>query len=329
MKAVVMDAFGAADVLRIGDVPVPMLQDHQVLIEVAATSVNRPDIIQREGRYPPPPGESEILGLECAGRIVTVGAGVTTHAVGDRVFALLGGGGYAELAAADALHCLPIPNDASFEEAACMAETWITAFLNLFLTARLADGECALVHGGSGGVGTAAIALIDALCPTSPIVVTASGSKSDRVRALGADLVVDYRRQNFADEVKAFSDRRGADVILDHIGATYFEKNLDVLAVDGRLVIIGIMQGSDTRLSLGRLMIKRQRIIGSVLRPRPATEKAEIIVDFARIVMPLFVHGRIKPVIDSVLPVERVADAHRRMEAGDHFGKIVLSFGKD
>jgi NADPH:quinone reductase-like Zn-dependent oxidoreductase len=278
MKAVVMDSFGAAEVMRLDDVTPPTPQEHQVLIEVAATSVNRPDIIQRQGHYPPPPGESEILGLECSGRVVAIGTSVTTPAVGDRVFALVGGGAYAELAVADARHCLPIPDRLTFAQAACLAETYITAYLNLFRVARLTDGESVLLHGGGGGVNTAAIALVKALCPESPIVVTASAPKVDRVGALGADL--------------------------------------------------GIMQGSDTALNLGRLMIKRQSVIGSVLRPRPATEKAEIIADFSQTVMPLFIDGRIEPLIDSEWPIDSVVDAHRRMEAGEHFGKIVLIFDR-
>jgi putative PIG3 family NAD(P)H quinone oxidoreductase len=321
-----MDSFGAADVMRLDEVASPAPTKHQVLIEVAATSVNRPDVIQRQGRYPPPPGESQILGLECAGRVVAVGAMVESPAIGDRVFALVGGGAYAELAVADAAHTLPIPQDYSYEQAACIAETYITAYLNLFQNAQLTNGESVLLHGGGGGVNTAAIGLVDSLCPKSTIIVTASPSKIDRVIGLGADLVIDYHTQRFPDEIKRFTEKAGVDVILDHIGADYFEPNLESLAINGRLVIIGIMQGSDTKLSLGRLMIKRQRIIGSVLRPRTNVEKARIIADFAHTIMPLFESGRIEPVIDSVLPIDEVVDAHRRMEAGEHFGKIVLKF---
>jgi putative PIG3 family NAD(P)H quinone oxidoreductase len=321
-----MDSFGAADVMRLDEVASPAPTKHQVLIEVAATSVNRPDVIQRQGRYPPPPGESQILGLECAGRVVAVGAMVESPAIGDRVFALVGGGAYAELAVADAAHTLPIPQDYSYEQAACIAETYITAYLNLFQNAQLTNGESVLLHGGGGGVNTAAIGLVDSLCPKSTIIVTASPSKIDRVIGLGADLVIDYHTQRFPDEIKRFTEKAGVDVILDHIGADYFEPNLESLAINGRLVIIGIMQGSDTKLSLGRLMIKRQRIIGSVLRPRTNVEKARIISDFAHTIMPLFESGRIEPVIDSVLPIDEVVDAHRRMEAGEHFGKIVLKF---
>jgi putative PIG3 family NAD(P)H quinone oxidoreductase len=322
-----MDSFGAAEVMRVDDIAAPVPGDGQLLIEVAAASVNRPDVVQRQGHYPPPPGESEILGLECAGTVVAIGAGVTTHAIGDRVFALVGGGAYAELCVADAALTLPVPADMSFSHAACIAETYITAYLNVFGNADLVDGESVLLHGGGGGVNTAAIQLVDVLCPASPIIVTASPGKLNRVARLGPDLVIDYTSQDFAAEARRFTDSRGVDVILDHIGAAYFERNLAALAVGGRLVVIGIMQGSDASLALGRLMLRRQRIIGSVLRPRPNAEKAAIVADFARTVMPLFAAGRIAPVIDGELPLERVVEAHRRMEASEHFGKIVLRVG--
>lgn len=322
-----MDGFGPADKLRLDDVADPVPGPGQILIQVAAASVNRPDIIQREGHYPPPAGESEILGLECAGTVVAVGPGVVEPAVGDRVFALVGGGAYAELALARAEHSLPIPARLSFGQAACIAETYITAYMNLFGHAALGDGESVLLHGGGGGVNTAAIQLVDALRPNSPIAVTASAGKLERVAGLGADLVIDYRASDFAKEIQAFTDGRGVDVILDHIGAAYLEKNLKSLAVNGRLLVIGIMQGSDAGISLGRLMVRRQRIIGSVLRPRPDAEKTRIIADFALEVMPLFASARIAPLIDRVFPAESAAEAHRYMEAGRHFGKIVLEFG--
>jgi putative PIG3 family NAD(P)H quinone oxidoreductase len=325
MKAVLMDKFGPADVLGIGEIATPAPGPDQVLIEVRAAAVNRPDIIQREGHYPPQPGESEILGLECAGTVAAVGANVDRHAIGDRVFALLGGGGYAEFAVAHAQHTLPIPDRLNFDQAACIAETYLTAYLNLFENAALRDGESVLLHGGGGGVNTAAIQLVAALCPASPIIVTASAAKLKRVKALGADLVIDYRATKFDAAVKQFTEQRGVDVILDHIGAAYLPRNLDSLAVNGRLVIIGVMQGSDAGLNLGRLMVKRQRIIGSVLRPRPDAEKAAIIARFAQTVMPLFASGRIAPVIDSRFPLAQAGDAHRRMEASRHFGKILLT----
>jgi putative PIG3 family NAD(P)H quinone oxidoreductase len=324
---VLLDGFGGAEKLRIGEIEAPVPAPDQLLIDVRAAGVNRPDLIQREGHYPPPPGESPTLGLECAGVVAAVGAGVRRHRVGDRVFALLGGGGYAEQAVVHDAHALPIPAGLDFMQAACIAETYITAWQNLFENAGLADGERVLVHGGGGGVATAAIQLFDALCPASPIAVTASAAKLERVRAQGADLVIDYRSGDFVAETAAFTKGRGVDVILDHIGAANLEKNLQALAIGGRLLIIGIMQGSEATLSLGRLMLKRQRIIGSVLRPRPQAEKSSIIARFAGRVMPLFAQGRIAPVIDRVFPLAEAAAAHRHMEAGAHFGKIVLSVG--
>jgi len=325
VKAVLLDGFGGADRLRPGEIEAPVPAPNQILIDVRAAAVNRPDIVQREGHYPPPPGESPILGLECAGTVAAVGQAVRRHRVGDRVFALLGGGGYAGQAVAHEAHALPIPARLDFAQAACIAETYITAYQNLFENGQLADGESVLLHGGGGGVTTAAIQLVRSLRPACPIFVTASPGKTDRVRAQGVLHAIDYRNQDFAAAIAELTQSRGVDVILDHIGAAYLEKNLKSLAVGGRLLIIGIMQGSDASISLGRLMVKRQRIIGSVLRPRPVAEKAAIIERFAKNVMPLFEQGRIAPVIDRIFPLAEAAAAHRRMEAGEHFGKIVLS----
>lgn len=326
MKAVVLDGFGGPDVLRIADVEPPRPSAGDLLIRVAATSVNRPDILQREGRYPPPPGESEILGLELAGTVEARGDDVDDFEVGERVAALVGGGGYGELAVAHATHVMRIPPAMRFAEAACVCETYITAYMNLFMTAKLAAGESALLHGGGGGVNTAAVQLCKALNPSGRVLVTASPGKIERVAALGADHVIDYRNEEFAAAVRAATDGRGVDVILDHIGAAYFERNLEALAVNGRLAIIATMGGREAAIDLARLMVKRQTIFGSVLRPRPVAEKAAIVAEFERSVMPLFASGRIRPVIHEVYPIERVAEAHRAMEASTHFGKLVLVF---
>jgi putative PIG3 family NAD(P)H quinone oxidoreductase len=323
MKAVELERFGPPEVMRIGEVERPVPGEGQVLVAVAATSVNRPDVIQREGRYPPPPGDSEILGLEIAGTIVEGGA-ARGFAAGDRVLALVGGGAYAEYAVAHAGHVMRIPERLSFEQAACIPETYITAYMNVFRGARLGAGETALLHGGGGGVNTAAIQLCKALNPTGRVIVTASTGKVERVAALGADVVIDYRRENFAEAVLAATAGNGVDVILDHLGASYLESNLRALAVNGRLALIGTMGGRKAEIDLGRLMVKRQTMLGSVLRPRPVAEKAEIIAEFESVVMPLFASGRIQPVIDCVLPLEDVVAAHRKMEASEHFGKIVL-----
>jgi putative PIG3 family NAD(P)H quinone oxidoreductase len=326
MKAVVLEGFGGPEVLQIGDIEPPPMRSGQVLIRVAATSVNRPDLIQRQGHYPPPPGESAVLGLEVAGTVAGVADDVDGFAVGDRVLALVAGGGYAALAAAYAGHVLRMPDNMSFAAAACVCETYITAYLNVFMTARLAAGESVLLHGGGGGVNTAALQLTKALNPTGRVFVTASARKLARVANLGADRVIDYGAEDFADTILADTGGRGVDVILDHIGAPYLQPNLRALAVNGRLALIATMGGREASLDLTRLMIKRHTIIGSVLRPRPVAEKAQIIAEFERVVMPLFAAGRIAPVIDRVLPIEQAAEAHRLMETSAHFGKLVLSF---
>jgi putative PIG3 family NAD(P)H quinone oxidoreductase len=311
--------------MRIAEVEEPEAALDRVLIKVAATSVNRPDIVQRQGHYPPPPGESEILGLEVAGVVEALGPQARGFEVGDRVMALVAGGGYAEYATAAAGHVIRMPETMSFVQAACICETYITAYLNLFIGASLADGETVLLHGGGGGVNTAAVQLTRALTPAATVIVTASAGKLERVRALGAHLVIDYRAQDFAEAVRAYGDKHGADVILDHIGGPYLARNLKTLATGGRLVIIGVMGGAKAELNLATLMVKRQHVIGSVLRSRPPAEKSAIIARFSQTVVPLFVAGSIAPIIDRVLPIEQVVEAHRAMEAGEHFGKIVLT----
>jgi putative PIG3 family NAD(P)H quinone oxidoreductase len=325
MKAIQLHEFGGAEHLYVGKADVPQADAGQVSIEVAATSVNRPDIIQRQGNYPPPPGDSEILGLEVAGTISAVGEGVTQWEKGDRVFALVGGGGYAEYVTAHAGHVMRIPDNLNVEQAACICETYIAAWLNAIQLAHAADGDTFLLHGGGGGVNTAAIQLCKAMFPASKVLVTASGGKLDRVRELGADVVIDYREDKFAAVVKSETDGKGADIILDHIGGAYLADNMKSLAVGGRLVVIGIMGGASAELNLALMMVKRQSIIGSVLRSRPIAEKSRIIAEFESTVMPLFANGTIAPLVSDVLPLEQVAEAHRMMEAGKHFGKIVLT----
>ncbi len=328
LKAILLREFGGPQVLTIGEAARPLPLAGQVLIEVAATSVNRPDMIQREGRYPPPPGESEILGLEVAGGVIDIGPGVPDTWLGRRVMALIGGGGYAEYATAYAGHLIPIPDSMSFEQAACIPEAYITAYQNLFINAHVSDGESMLLHGGGGGVNTAAIQISKALAPHSKLLVTASARKVERVRELGADLVIDYENEDFCEAVAAFTGKRGVDVVLDHVGAAYFERNLRSLAVGGRLAIIATISGREAELDLARLMVKRQTIIGSVLRPRPLEEKAAIVASFSERVLPHLESGAITPIIYEVLPLEEAASAHAIMESRTHFGKIVLSVGK-
>jgi len=325
MRAVLLEQFGGPEVLKIGAIETPKPGDGQVLIEVAATTVNRADTIQRLGHYPAPKGESELLGLEVAGTIAEVGPGVAEFAVGDRVMSLVGGGGYAEYATAYADHLIRIPSAMSFEHAACVCETYITAYLNIFMLADLEDGEAVLLHGGGGGVSTSGIQLCRLLTPASRVIVTASPGKLERVRELGAHDVIDYKSQDFAEVIRELTRKRGVNVILDHIAAKYLDQNLASLAVGGRLVIIGLMGGAKAEINLGALMVKRQQIIGSVLRSRPVSEKAGIVRQFTAAVMPLFEQGAILPLIHAVLPLDQAAEAHRMMEASEHFGKIVLT----
>ncbi|MXZ80442.1 MAG: NAD(P)H-quinone oxidoreductase [Gammaproteobacteria bacterium] len=325
MKAILLKDFGGPEMMYFGEAELPEFGDDQVLIRVHATSVNRPDVIQRQGNYPPPPGDSFILGLEAAGTIEAVGGNVSGWQVGDRVFALVGGGGYAEFVSAWARHLVRIPDSMSFNEAACICETYLTAYLTLFMLADMGEGETVLLHGGGGGVNTAGIHLCRNLVKDCVIIVTASSSKLERVADLGADHVVDYRKCEFPEEVKTLTSGRGADVILDHIGAPYLAGNMKSLAVGGRLLQIGVTGGVKAELNLALLMVKRQQIIGSVLRSRSIREKGEIIRSFTQRVMPLFEQRLIVPLISEVLPLEEAAEGHRIMENSGHFGKIVLA----
>jgi NADPH:quinone reductase len=329
MKAVVMDGFGGVEVMRVDRIPVPEPKDNEVLIRVAATSINRPDLVQRAGKYPPPPGESEILGLEVAGVIEQLGSAVTDWQVGDRVMALVGGGGYAEYAVAYANHLLKIPATMSFAEAACVCESYITAFLNIFMIGELQDGQTAIFHGGGGGVNTAALQLTKALTPRVKTIVTAHPSKRDRVKQLGADLLIDYTSTpDFSDQVKEFTNKKGVDLILDHVGAKYLAPNMNALGYKGKLVIIGVISGIKAELNLALMMVKRQQIIGSVLRSRPLEEKAAIIAEFSRRALPKFADRTIVPIIEQVFPLEEVVAAHQMMEEDQHFGKIVLKIAE-
>jgi NADPH2:quinone reductase len=324
MRAVLMEDMGGPEVLRLGEAPAPRPGEGQVLLRIAATSVNRADLQQRAGNYPPPPGESEILGLEASGLIEGVGEGVTGWQVGDRVMTLLGGGGYAEDAIAPASTLMPVPESLDLVEAASITEVFVTAWLNIFREAGLKPGETLLVHGGASGVGTAAIQLAKALGPSPMIVTVGSEDKARACRDLGADHAILYKQEDFSRRVLELTEKRGANVILDHIGAFYLESNLACLALYGRLVIIGLLGGAKAELNIGRLMVKRQRIVGSVLRARPIPEKAEITREFRARVLPLFESGRLRPVIDRVLPLEEARQAHELMAANANTGKLVL-----
>ncbi len=325
MKAVLLEGFGGLDVLKVGEIEVPQPGEGQVLVKVAATTINRPDLVQREGKYPPPPGDSEILGLEVAGVISAVGPGVSGWAVGDRVISLVGGGAYAEYAVAYASHLMRIPEGMSFAEAACVCESYITAFLNVFMIGGLKDGNTVILHGGGGGVNTAAIQLCKALTPNTRIIVTAHPSKLERVKQLGADLVIDFTTTpDFSEAVKEFTGKKGVDVILDHVGAKYLAPNMNSLGYAGRLVLIGVISGIKAELNLALMMVKRQQIIGSVLRSRPVKDKAAIVAEFTKTALPRFADRTIVPIIEKEFPIDQVVEAHRMMEEDQHFGKIVL-----
>jgi NADPH2:quinone reductase len=328
MKAVLLSGFGGLDVLRIGEAERPRPGEGQVLVKTVATSINRPDLVQREGKYPPPPGDSAILGLEAAGTVAELGPGVAGWKVGDRVMSLVGGGGYAEYAVAYASHLMRIPASMSLEEAACVCESYITAYLNLFILGRLKDGQTAVIHGGGGGVNTAGIQLCKALVPRTRLVVTAHPSKIERVRKLGADLVIDYTTTpDFSEAVKELTGKKGADVILDHVGAKYLQPNMNALGYAGRLVVIGVTSGIKAELNLALMMVKRQQIIGSVLRSRPVKDKADIVAEFARTALPRMADRTVVPIVEKVFPLDQVVEAHRMMEEDRHFGKIVLKVG--
>ncbi|GAC1438023.1 MAG: NAD(P)H-quinone oxidoreductase [Thermoanaerobaculia bacterium] len=318
MRAVILKQFGDESVMSIGDVDPPMLGEHEIRIAVAATAVNRADILQRQGHYPPPPGASEILGMECAGAVTEVGREVFGWQKGDRAMALLSGGSYAEQVVVDAGSAMHVPDALTDEEAAAIPETFLTAFLNIFLLAVARRGETLLVHGGGSGVGSAATTL-GKLATLRVIVTAGSAEKCSMCMQHGADEAIDYKHDDFTKRVK------DVDIVLDHIGAQYLPKNLQVMGVGGRLVIIGSMGGErNAEIDVTSLLSKRQQIIGSTLRARSKEEKTRIIEAFIARFGENLRNGRIRPVVDSVMPLQRVAEAHRRMK-DDHFGKIVLT----
>lgn len=310
--------------LYVGDVPTPEPQPTQVLIRTRATAVNRADLLQRRGFYPPPPGESEVLGLEAAGEVTEVGAAVSGWRAGDRVCCLLGGGGYAEYTRCDARMLLPIPQHMTYEEAAAIPEVFYTAFVNLFLEAGLRAGERVLIHAGASGVGTAAIQLARAE-GAAVWVTVGSSEKARRCLALGAHHAIEYKSEEFADRVGRDTQGVGVDVILDCVGGAYFEGNLASLAARGRLVIIGAMGGTSAQINLRPLMTRRLRVVGSVLRSRTLEEKIAITDQFRRRVWPLFEEKKLRPVIDSVFSLYEAEAAHQRMTENRNFGKITLT----
>ena len=326
MKAIDPSEAGGPEVLQIVERPVPAAASGEVLIRVAAAGVNRPDILQRRGLYPPPPGESSIPGLEVAGIVAAFGPDVDRPELGQEVCALVTGGGYAEFVAAPAGQCLPVPEGLTLIEAAAIPETLFTVWTNLFERAFAREGEMVLVHGGGSGIGTMAISL-GRLFGLTMIVTCGSDEKCRRAEEIGAAHAINYRTQDFAEEVKRVTGGNGADVILDMVGGDYLPRNLDCLAEEGRHVSIAVQRGATAEINLARLMMRRQTLTGSTLRARSVEFKAMVADELARTVWPLVTEGRLRPVIDRVLPLEDAAGAHRYMESGEHFGKIVLLVG--
>jgi len=314
---------GPPDGLRLAERPDPVAAAGELLITVAAAGINRPDILQRMGKYPPPPGASDIPGLEVAGTVAAVGAGVRGWHVGERVCALVSGGGYAELVAAPHEQCLPIPARLSFIEGAALPETYFTVWTNVFERGRLAAGETVLIHGGTSGIGTTAVQLAHAF---GARVLTTAGSdvKCEAARGLGADVAINYRTADWPAVVKQATGGLGVHLVLDMVGGDYIARNLDVLAIEGRLVQIAFLKQSKAEIDFSTVMRRRLTVTGSTLRPRTVAEKGAIAAALRAHVWPLLASGAVRPILHQVLPFAQAAEAHRVMEGGMHVGKIVL-----
>ncbi|WBB55684.1 NAD(P)H-quinone oxidoreductase [Verrucosispora sp. WMMD573] len=323
MRAITIAEPGGPDVLSWSEVPDPQPGPGEVVVDVRATAVNRADLLQRQGHYPPPPGAPAYPGLECSGVVSATGPDVAGVRVGDQVCALLAGGGYAERVAVPAGQLLPVPAGVDLVDAAGLPEVACTVWSNVVQVARLTAGETLLVHGGGSGIGTFAIQLGAALGAT--VVATARATKHERLRELGADLLVDYREQDFVEEVRRVTGGRGADVVLDIMGASYLGRNVAALAADGRLVVIGMQGGRKGELDLGALLAKRGTVAATALRSRPLAQKAAIVRGVREQVWPLVEADRVRPVIDRRLPITDAAQAHRMVESNEHVGKVLLT----
>ncbi|WP_128377570.1 NAD(P)H-quinone oxidoreductase [Streptomyces cavernae] len=324
MYAITIPEPGGPEALVWAEVPDPVPGEGEVLVDVAASAVNRADLLQRQGFYDPPPGAPPYPGLECSGRISALGPGVSGWDVGDEVCALLAGGGYAEKVAVPAGQLLPVPDGVPLTRAAALPEVACTVWSNVFMIAHLRPGETLLVHGGASGIGTMAIQLAKAV--GAKVAVTAGGrEKLERCRELGADVLIDYREQDFVEEMRRATDGAGADVILDIIGARYLERNVKALAVNGRLAVIGLQGGVKGELNLGALLAKRGAITATSLRGRPLGEKAAIVAAVREHVWPLITAGRVRAVVDREAPMREAAEGHRVLEEGGHVGKVVLT----
>jgi putative PIG3 family NAD(P)H quinone oxidoreductase len=324
VRAVVASGPGGPEVLSLGEVPDPEPGPGEVAIAVAATAVNRPDLLQRQGHYAPPPGASDVLGLECSGTIAAVGDDVTGWSVGDECCALLAGGGYAERVVCPAGQVMPVPGGVSLEEAASLPEVVCTVWSNVFMIAGLQPGEWILVHGGAGGIGSMAIQLAAAV-GARPMTTAGSADKLEQCASLGAEVTIDYKQQDFVAEVMGATDGHGADVILDNMGASYLPRNVAALATEGRLLVIGLMGGTKAEIDLNQLMTKRGALISTRLRPRPVEEKAAICAAVVEHVWPLVADGRVRPVVSATLPLAEAGRAHALMMSGESSGKILLT----
>jgi NADPH2:quinone reductase len=302
---------------------VPVPGPDEILVKVAAAGVNRPDVAQRSGSYPPPPGASDLPGLEIAGEVVALGSNAKKHKIGDKVMSLVAGGGYAQYCIAQDAQAITVPSTLSMTEAGAVAETLMTVWHNVFERGGLKSGETLLIHGGSSGIGTMAIQLAKAF-GAKVIVTVGSKEKADACVKLGADHAINYKTQDFVAEVKTATAGKGVEVILDMVGGDYVDRNYDAAAVDGRIVQIALLGGGKATINVGKLMVKRLNHTGSTLRPRSNADKAAMVAAIEAKVMPLFREGSIKPLMDSSFPLEKAADAHRRMETSEHIGKIVL-----
>ncbi|MER5478424.1 NAD(P)H-quinone oxidoreductase [Streptomyces sp. NPDC002734] len=323
MYAITIPEAGGPEALVWAEVPDPVPGEGEVLVEVVAAAVNRADLLQRQGFYDPPPGASPYPGLECSGRIAALGPGVTGWSVGDEVCALLSGGGYAEKVAVPAGQLLPVPEGLSLRDAAALPEVTCTVWSNVFMVAGLRPGETLLVHGGSSGIGTMAIQLAKAV--GAKVAVTAgTREKLDRCAELGADILINYREQDFVEEIAKATDGAGADVILDNMGAKYLDRNVRALAVNGRLAIIGMQGGIKGELNIATLLNKRAAVSATSLRARPLSEKAAIVAAVREHVWPLVADGHVRPVVDRAVPLAEAGDGHRVLESSDHIGKVLL-----
>ncbi|MER7333471.1 MULTISPECIES: NAD(P)H-quinone oxidoreductase [unclassified Micromonospora] len=325
MRAMTIPEPGGPDALVWSEVPDPEPGPGEVVVDVRATAVNRADLLQRQGHYPPPPGAPAYPGLECSGVISATGPDVAGWEVGQEVCALLAGGGYAERVAVPAVQLLPVPAGVDLVDAAALPEVACTVWSNVVQLARLAKGETLLLHGGGSGIGTFAVQLGVALGAT--VLVTARAAKHERLRELGAAHTIDYREQDFVEEVRRVTDGRGADVILDIMGASYLPRNVAALAADGRLVVIGMQGGRKGELDLGALLAKRGTVAATALRSRPLDQKAEIVRGVRQQVWPLVEAGAVRPIVDRRLPITEAAQAHRLVESSDHVGKVLLTTG--